>query len=72
MRDLKDKNTLKRFTDGWLVHHNFFRPNMALNGTTPAEEAGLKPDCKGWADVVGIEKTPIVKPLEPEPLGESA
>jgi putative transposase len=68
MRDLRDKNTLKRFTDGWLVHYNFFRPDMALNGKTPAEEAGLKLDSKGWGDVVGIEKIPIVKPLEPEPV----
>jgi len=72
MRDLKDKNTLRRFTDGWLVHYNFFRPDMALNGKTPAEEARLKLDCKGWGDIVGIEKTPIVKPLEPEPVRESA
>jgi transposase-like protein len=72
MRDLRDQNTLKRFTDGWLVHYNFFRPNMALHGKTPAGEAGLKPDCKGWCDVVGVEKIPIVKTLEPEPVRESA
>lgn len=72
MRDLRDRSTLKRFTDGWLVHYNFFRPNMALHGRTPAEEAGLKSPYRGWADVVGVERTPIVKFLEPEPIRESA
>lgn len=71
MRDLKDKNTLKRFTDGWLVHYNFFRPNMALNNRPPAEASGIKYDYHDWADVVGYEKTPIVQILEPKPV-ESA
>ncbi len=72
MRDLKDKNTLKRFTDGWLVHYNFFRPNMALGNKPPAEAAGLKYESHDWADVVGYKKAPIVQTLEPEPLIESA
>ncbi len=72
MRDLKDKNTLKRFTDGWLVYYNFFRPNMALQNRPPAEVAGLKYDSRDWADVVGYKKAPIVQTLQPEPLPESA
>ncbi len=71
MRDLKDKNTLKRFTDGWLVYYNFFRPNMALKNRAPAEVAGLNYDCHSWADVVGYEKEPIVKTLEPQPVIEN-
>ncbi len=66
MRDLRDKNTLKRFTDGWLVYYNFFRPNMALNNKPPAEVAGLKYECHNWADVVGYKKEPIVKTLPVE------
>ncbi|MDD5039039.1 MAG: DDE-type integrase/transposase/recombinase [Dehalococcoidales bacterium] len=66
MRDLRDKSTLKRFTDGWLVHYNFFRPNVAMDNKTPATMAGLNYDCQDWADVVGYEKEPIVKPLEQE------
>lgn len=66
MRDLKDKNTLKRFTDGWLVYYNFFRPNMALKNRTPAEASGLEYEYHSWADVVGLEKTPIVQPIKPE------
>ncbi len=70
MRDLRDKNTLKRFTDGWLVHYNFFRPHMALNNRPPAEVAGLTYDSHNWADVVGYKKTPIVQILKPEPVGQ--
>lgn len=66
MRDLRDKDTLKRFIDGWLVHYNFFRPNMALDNRPPAEVAGLMYDYHNWADVVGYKKAPIVKILEPE------
>jgi putative transposase len=72
MRDLRDKDTLKRFTDGWLVHYNFFRPNMAFDNKPPAIVAGLKYDCLNWADVVGYKKTPIVQTLIPSPLPESA
>jgi transposase-like protein len=65
MRDCRDKGTLKRFTDGWLVHYNYFRPHTALDGKTPAETAGLKADFHSWADVVGYQKSPIVQTLTP-------
>lgn len=65
MRDLRDKRTLKRFTDGWLVHYNFFRGNMALDNKTPAAMAGLNYECQNWADVVGYKKDPIVQILQP-------
>jgi hypothetical protein len=71
MRALKNRDTLKRFMDGWLVHYNFFRPHMSLENKTPAEVAGLKYDSHNWADIVGIKKEPIVKILEPEPVEES-
>ncbi len=72
MRDLRDKKTLKRFTDGWLVHYNFFRPNMALGDKPPAVVAGLDYKNHDWADVVGYKKEPIVQTLQPEPVRESA
>jgi putative transposase len=68
MRALRNRTTLKTFMDGWLVYYNYFRPHMSLNGKRPAEEAGLKYDSKSWADIVGVEKQPIVKPLEPQPV----
>ena len=66
MRDLRDKSTLKRFTDGYLVHYNFFRPNMALGNKKPAEAAGLEYKNHSWSDVVGVKKVPIAKILKPE------
>jgi putative transposase len=72
MRALKNKETLQRFSDGWLVHYNFFRPHMSLENKTPAEQAGLKYDNHNWADIVGYEKKPIVQILVPQPMYESA
>jgi transposase-like protein/ribosomal protein L37AE/L43A len=66
MRAQKNKTTLQRFTDGWLVDYNFFRPHMSLKNRPPAEVAGLKYDWHNWADVVGYQKEPLVKTLEPE------
>jgi putative transposase len=71
MRDLRDKHTLRRFTDGWLVHYNFFRPHTSLGGQSPAKAAGLDYENQSWADLVGY-KTPLVKILKPEPVTESA
>ncbi len=70
MRALRNRTTLKTFMDGWLVYYNFFRPHMSLNGRRPAEEAGMKYDSKCWADIVGVEKQPIVKILEPQPVNK--
>jgi transposase-like protein len=71
MRALRNRTTLKTFMDGWLVYYNFYRPHMSLGGKRPAEKAGLKYDNHSWADVVGVQKQPIVKTLEPEPVQES-
>jgi putative transposase len=51
MRALKNKDTLQKFTDGWLVHYNYFRPHMSLSGKTPAESAGINFPFKNWKDV---------------------
>ncbi len=52
MRGLKNVDSTIQFTDGWLVHYNFFRPHSALGDKTPAEAAGIKSPIKNWADVV--------------------
>jgi transposase-like protein len=70
MRALRNKNTLKTFMDGWLVYYNFLRPHMSLNGRRPAEVAGLTYDSHNWADIVGIEKQPIVNILKPQLVTE--
>jgi putative transposase len=51
MRALKNKDTLQKFTDGWLVHYNYFRPHMSLSGKTPSESAGINFPFKNWKDV---------------------
>ena len=52
MRGLKRADTLKKTTDGWLVHYNFFSPNQALEKRTPAAQAGIKFPYKNWMDVI--------------------
>ena len=52
MRGLKKRETAKLFTDGWLVHYNFFRPHSALDDKTPAQKAGIKFPFRHWLDVV--------------------
>jgi putative transposase len=52
MRALKNKDTLERFMEGWLVQYNYFRPHMSLNGSTPAQEAGITFPFKNWKEVV--------------------
>jgi putative transposase len=53
MRSFLQRGTARKILDGWLVHYNFFRPHLALEGKTPAEEAGAKSPFKNWGDVVG-------------------
>ena len=52
MRALKNRDTLQKFTDGWLVHYNYFRPHMSLNDRTPAQAAGINFPFRNWKDVV--------------------
>lgn len=66
MRALKNRSTLKQFTDGWLVHYNFFRPHMSLNDRTPAGVAGIDFPFRNWQDLVQqpYEKTARI-PIRP-------
>ena len=52
LRSFMRKGTAKTFTDGWLVHYNFFRPNSAIKGKTPSEAAKVDSPFKSWIDVV--------------------
>ena len=74
MRGLKNIESAIEFTDGWLVHYNFFRPHSALDDKTPAEKAGLALPYKSWADIVNAGKpqvrvvqTPITSHRSPTP-----
>ena len=74
MRALKNKDTLKKFMDGWLVHYNFFRPHTSLNDRTPAQAAKIQFPFRHWKDVVEqpfevtsripVKQRPEVKPVE--------
>ncbi|MCX6643556.1 MAG: IS6 family transposase [Candidatus Bathyarchaeota archaeon] len=71
MRGLKEIETAKLFTDGWLVHYNFFRPHETL-GKTPAEAAGIKFNFRNWQDVVNqprivVSKLRIEDVVSPKP-----
>jgi putative transposase len=61
MKGLKTLETAIQFIDGFLVHYNYFRGNEALDGKTPAEEAGLKFPYKDWAEVI---RQPVSKQVE--------
>lgn len=52
MRAFRDLETLHMFMDGYLTYYNYFKPNEALNGKTPAEAAGLDYTVKNWKDLV--------------------
>jgi hypothetical protein len=73
MRGLKDLASAKRFTDGWLVHYNYFRPHESLNDKTPAQKAGLNFPYKNWADVIESKSVPTAQPqvkivpIQPKP-----
>jgi len=70
MRALKNKDTLEKFMDGWLVHYNFFRPHTSLHDMTPAMAAGIKFPFRNWKDVVEqpIEVTSRIPVIECEPI----
>jgi len=61
MKGLKTLDTAIQFVDGFLVHYNYFRGNEALDGKTPAEEAGVKFPYKNWAEVI---RQPVSKQAE--------
>lgn len=51
MRAFRDIETLHQFMDGYLIYYNFFKPNSALNGKTPAEAARVDYQIKNWKDL---------------------
>ena len=53
MRGLKTMDSAKIIAEGFIVHYNFLRPHITLNGKTPAMVAGLKMPFKTWIELVG-------------------
>ncbi|MBI4188492.1 MAG: DDE-type integrase/transposase/recombinase, partial [Chloroflexi bacterium] len=54
IRSFRDFETLKQFTDGWLIYYNYFKPHESLEGKTPAEEANVEYNVKNWADLARV------------------
>jgi len=52
MRGLKDIDTAKLFTQGWLLYYNCLRPHESLRGRTPAQVASVKYPYRNWQDIV--------------------
>jgi putative transposase len=61
IRAFRDFETLKQFTDGWLIYYNYFKPHISLDGKTPAEQAHVQYDVKNWAD---LARVPVTKNAE--------
>lgn len=51
MRSFRNLETLHQFMDGYLVYYNYFKPNEALDGKTPAEAAKVDYRIKNWKDL---------------------
>jgi putative transposase len=56
IRGFKTFETALIILDGFLVHYNFFKPHMSLQGKTPAEVAGIKLPFKTWTEFVRQDK----------------
>jgi hypothetical protein len=52
LRGLKKPDTARKFIEGWLIHYNYFRPHISLDGKTPAQKAGVKLSTNDWLNVV--------------------
>jgi len=62
MCGLKDIESAKLFTQGWLLYYNYLRPHESLSGRTPAQFAGVKYPYRNWQDIVAgkqIETTSL-------------
>ena len=67
LRGLKTPETARKFIEGWLIHYNYFRPHISLNGKTPAQKAGIKLSVNDWLDVVREPRTTATIELTTEP-----
>ena len=61
MRAFRDMDTLIQFMDGYLVYYNYFKPNDALNGKTPAEAAKVSYQPRNWKELTQL---PVSKEAE--------
>ncbi len=72
MLNFKDSEHSQLILDGWLVHYNYFRPQKALNGKTPADLAYANFNIHSWVDLVNQSKykAGVIKTKEPRTLAD--
>lgn len=61
MRAFRDLETLHTFMNGYLTYYNYFKPNEALDGKTPAEAADIDYAVKNWKNLTAL---PVSKGAE--------
>ncbi len=61
MRAFRDIETLIQFMGGYLVYYNYFKPNDALVGKTPAEAAKVEYQPRNWKELTQL---PVSKQTE--------
>jgi hypothetical protein len=61
IRGFKDFDILNEFAEGFAVSYNFFKPNEALGGRTPADVAQITYKARSWADVSRISMSHRIK-----------
>lgn len=49
---LRSMESAEQFLRRYNIHYNYFRPNDALGGSTPARAAGIQYPYKTWADII--------------------
>jgi hypothetical protein len=58
LRSLTNFDSACQVMSGWSIHYNFFQPNPALLGITPAQATGVEAPAKGWTDIIALNNTP--------------
>jgi hypothetical protein len=61
VRGLDHNETAPIIADGMRIHHNFIRPQMSLDGKTPARVAGLDLQLEGLRWKALIERAEVLK-----------
>jgi len=67
IRGLKKPETARRFLEGWLIHYNYFRPHLSLDGKTPAQAAKVEFEHKNWLDLIKDPKDTASIHISTEP-----
>jgi transposase-like protein len=56
---LKSTESAFQFIEGFMVHHNYLKPDKGLNGQTPAEMANVHYTTKSWLDITFMANSDV-------------